>query len=134
MGQMQTSPQKPPTELTDLLNRVLIDGGPGNIIVMEDKRTGYYVQIAASKGETWMHLEAVSNEYLDPNRRLDDRQTQMLVRLGWNRPGGDLKNFSQDKQAATEQQRQDIMAMIIATFEEAYRVSFGNVEITVTLD
>lgn len=125
---------KVPTELINVLKRILNDGGSGNFIVMEEPVTGYYVQVAAGKGDRTMHLEAVGNEYLPDDRQLADTQETALTRLGWNRPGGDLRNFSQDRQSSTDQQLQDIMDMIITTFQEVYRVDFGAVNITVTLE
>ena len=54
-------------------------------MIIDRTGTNYYVQcIATEHGE--LYCEAVGNEYLDPETRINEEQELALIGLGWSSP------------------------------------------------
>ena len=71
--------------LTAELSRTLANLQEGQFLTLEKKDTGYYVQFAGHGGfGIW--AEAVSNGYLDSDRRLCLAARSKLLALGWYAP------------------------------------------------
>jgi hypothetical protein len=77
--------------LLHALARIVVEGTPGagSFVIIEGG--GAFVQFAGTRGDTELWCEAVSNHYLDPERRLEAEQIERLHRNGDEavRGGGD---------------------------------------------
>jgi len=96
-------------------------GGHNFIILRADEAKNYYVQFAASRGETTVRAEAVSNLYLEPAHMLSPRRSKALLALGWNPPTpGQSPNFYRDWEVRDEQTRREMARLAIRTLVEIY--------------
>lgn len=83
-----------------------------------------YIQFAALD-ETWLHMEASSNTFLTPERRLDGAAMATLDRLGWTRPtveaasGIDAPNYFIDRPVA---EAHELAAVAVQTLTQVFGV------------
>ena len=64
--------------ITVALRRIVEEGGEHNFFILcADEAKNYYVQFAASRGETTVRAEAVSNLYLEPTHMLSPRRSRL---------------------------------------------------------
>ena len=59
--------------------------GDDQYLVIAQKRTNRFVQFAG-QGRFGMRIEVVSNQFLDPHKRLSRAQESELMALGWHPP------------------------------------------------
>ncbi len=93
------------------------------VIFNIDTSKNYYVQLAVeSNPQNGLHAEAVSNEFLDPEARLDQEQIRRLHLLGWKDPESS-PNYERDWIAATDADRWAIAREILQTCVDVYGMS-----------
>lgn len=72
-------------QLAHELAIALADLDEDEFLVISDKASGYFVQFAG-QGNFGMRVEAVSNQYLDEDKKLSESACEALLQLGWNAP------------------------------------------------
>ncbi len=106
------------------LRRVREEGGSGSFVIFFSNRdANYYVQVAASRGDAILHVEAVNNEYLAQDHKLRQLQLERLKALGWSVGGS--ANFSRSMQAGTEEERLEAARFIEQTLIQVYGATPG---------
>ena len=108
--------------ITLALRRIAEEGGGHNFFILRaDEAKNYYVQFAASRGETTARAEAVSNLYLEPADMLSLRRSKALPALGWNPPTpGQSPNFYRDWDVRDEKTRRQMARRAMRTLVEIY--------------
>ena len=108
--------------ITVALRRIVEEGATHNFIILRaDEAKNYYVQFAASRGETTVRAEAVSNLYLEPADMLSLRRSKALLALGWNPPTpGQSPNFYRDWDVRDEKTRRQMARRAMRTLVEIY--------------
>ena len=108
--------------ITLALRRIVEEGGEHNFFILRaDEAKNYYVQFAASRGETTARAEAVSNLYLEPADMLSLRRSKALPALGWNPPTpGQSPNFYRDWDVRDEKTRRQMARRAMRTLVEIY--------------
>ena len=108
--------------ITVALRRIVEEGGEHNFFILRaDEAKNYYVQFAASRGETTARAEAVSNLYLEPADMLSLRRSKALLALGWNPPTpGQSPNFYRDWDVRDEKTRRQMARRAMRTLVEIY--------------
>jgi hypothetical protein len=106
------------------LRRIQEEGGSDNFVIfLIDKEGNYYIQFAGSRGESELHAEAVSNQFLVPKYKLTEGQITLLETIGWNPPSSSpdgSPNFYRGYEASTDNERQIIAHDVIRTMTEVY--------------
>jgi len=108
--------------ITVALRRIVEEGATHNFIILRaDEAKNYYVQFAASRGETTVRAEAVSNLYLEPAHMLSPRRSKALLALGWNPPTpGQSPNFYRDWEVRDAETRREMARLALRTLIEIY--------------
>ena len=108
--------------ITLALRRIVEEGGEHNFFILRaDEAKNYFVQFAASRGETTVRAEAVSNLYLEPAHMLSPRRSKALLALGWNPPTpGQSPNFYRDWDVRDEKTRRQMARRAMRTLVEIY--------------
>jgi hypothetical protein len=107
-------------QIANSLRHIQEEGEEGNFaLFIVDDQKNYYIQFTAEPGETSLHAEAVSNEYLDPEFALTPEQIARLQSMGWNAPGT-FPNFYQDREAITDEDRLQIAREVMQASIEVY--------------
>ena len=73
------------------LHRMMQEGG--NVIVIIDNEKNYYVQFSSEIKDDGLYGEAVSNNWLSGENKLDETQIAKLEAMGWMPPDHDSGNF-----------------------------------------
>lgn len=107
--------------IAESLRRITREGGDGNFVIfLVDEAKNYYVQFGASRGDTELRGEAVSNEYLEPEFALSERQIRQLSSLGWQYDPHESPNFYRDWEVKNDDDRlavaQDVMRMLTQVY------------------
>jgi hypothetical protein len=103
------------------LKRIQEEGGDSNFVIfIADSTANYYVQAAGQNGDPNLYLEAVHNDYIDVNYKLDAGALTKLEALGWVDPAPDNGNFYKDWQANSDEARLKIAQDVVRTFIEVY--------------
>ena len=108
--------------ITVALRRIVEEGAEHNFFILcADEAKNYYVQFAASRGETTARAEAVSNLYLEPADMLSLRRSKALLALGWNPPTpGQSPNFYRDWEVRDAKTRRQMARLALQTLVEIY--------------
>ncbi len=110
----------PVEKISGMLRRIQEQGGQGNFVVfIADADKNYYVQIMASMEDKRLLAEAVSNEFLEREHKLNPSQIEKMVTLGWIKPGP-TPNFHREWKASNDQDRLEISREVRDTFLEVY--------------
>ena len=107
-------------EIIAALEKLVSDGvEAGTFVILEgDPSRNYYVQFALHGGAIW--CEAVSNEYLEPEHRLSEPQTERLQALGWHEAEHEGPNWFR-----TFTPRLDAYVAIVERAREAFTEVYG---------
>lgn len=108
--------------LSDVILRLQAEGCAGNVLIIEDTASGYYIQIAGSNGSPQLHVEAVGNTFLEAGRQLSPDRQASLEQLGWSAPAKGCPNYSIDCQIHDADGREWLAALIMKTFSDVYGV------------
>lgn len=121
--------------ITVALQRIMTEGKPRGhnfvIFSLADPRYPYYVQFAASAGDTELHGEAASGECLGAGAELTDSQVARLLSMGWQSPvyeseaypGNYHRTWSADDYSA-------VARLVVHSFIEGYGVPSSAILLT----
>ncbi|HOT30449.1 MAG TPA: hypothetical protein PLU72_19910 [Candidatus Ozemobacteraceae bacterium] len=112
--------------LADVIRRLQTEGCPGNVLIIDHPATGYYIQIAGGIDSPHLHVEAVSNRFLEPDRQLSPEREKTLEQLGWAAPAKGCPNHAIDCQSHGDEDRQWLSNLIEKTFSSVYGISDRN--------
>lgn len=112
--------------LADSIRRIQTEGCPGNVLIIDHPQTGYYIQIAGGIGSPHLHVEAVSNRFLAPDRQLSPEREKTLEQLGWAPPAKGCPNHAIDCQSHGDEDRKWLANLIEKTFSDVYGISGGD--------
>ena len=105
------------------LHRIQEEGGNGSFTVFSFDP--YFIQIMALKDEP-LYAEAVSNNFLEGDFRLNEDQMNRLETMGWLPPEELQVNYWQDNLSGNnDDERMVIARLVIQTFKEVYYLPEG---------
>ena len=123
------------------IRQIQEEGGNMNFVIFHaHKEKNYYIQIAAGYGNPVLYVEAVGNDVLSLENRLNNDKISILKSNGWNPPGGEFttENFYRDDYdwvALDDEDRLIIAKEILHTFIEVYGFSSNQkIDVEVTLE
>lgn len=121
--------------IVNSLKRIQTEGGSGNFVVLNiSTPKNYYIQFTGESGKSKLYAEAVSNNYLQPEFVLSEKQIAQLQSIGWCSPPVD-GNFYQEWQARNDEDRELIAEVVMLTFTEVYGLSANQLlDVKLTLD
>lgn len=82
-------------QLVSELDLVLYTFEEDQILILQQRGTGRYVQLFVSEPES-LHLEVSSNAFLAPESALSEQDAVALMDLGWKPPRGKTPNYWAD--------------------------------------
>ncbi len=83
----------------------------------------YFVQFIAAAGYEGLSFEAVSNEFLDKNERIDEASIAKLLAFDFNKPDGDVANYALDFTIENDDDYAYLAALAIAVLTDVYNIS-----------
>ena len=118
--------------IADYLRRIQTEGDDiyDNVVIfIADPVKNIYIQFAAGHGDTpdgrgkhLLYAEAVSNEFLAPDRQLTSQQILELKLAGWSEPRHS-PNFSRVWTAETDDDRMAIAREVVRLIHEVYNIT-----------
>jgi hypothetical protein len=112
------------TNIYEALLRLHNEGGMGNFVTfIADEEKNYYVQATGEKEGDTIYTEAVSNNSLNLEFRLNDTKINLLKRIGWLEPKGGEGNFYKDWSITWDDDRKKVAEFLFRTLEEVYGLS-----------
>ena len=105
------------------LRQIQEEGGDGSFTVFS--YDPYFIQFMAHKDEP-LYAEAVSNNFLEGDFRLNEDQMNRLETMGWLPPDELQVNYWQDNLSGNnDDERLAIAKLVIKTFKEIYNLPEG---------
>jgi hypothetical protein len=107
--------------IADTLKKLQTEGGMGNFAIFKaDEKKNYYIQFSGAKGEPSLYAEAVSNDFLQPENKISNEKSQVLLKKGWKSEQG--RNYQKIFPANTDEERKNIEEEILILFRDVYDV------------
>ena len=125
---LNTSPSNQTDNLSEIataLKRIQMEGSDKSYaIFFADKQKNYFVQVAGSSNIPLLYTEAVGNQYLESNYKLQANQMDMLNSLGWHSSSKVLKhnspNYFRKWEASTDNMRLIVANNLLDTLVKVY--------------
>ena len=109
------------------------EGGPGNFMVVS--AGDIYVQFAGNPGNTHIHCESISNEYLPKKSKMSKKDIETLKSFGFVLGGDQIENFSRSYEIPTEDQARELADLTVRILKEVYGVAAAaDVQIELSLE
>jgi hypothetical protein len=118
--QKLTAPDfKDKQEVIKNLKRLIAQGGQGNFLILSFKDA--YMQFAGVKGETQIHCETVSNNFLSKASKLNNDQIEKLVALGFSMPDNKTSNFVMPYDLNSETDFEQLSQIVWSVFFDVHK-------------
>lgn len=104
------------------LKRLIEEGGNHNFLII-NLTENYYIQAAGKHYSSHLLIEAVSNNYLPSEKKLNSSQQENLLLLGWDAPKKE-GNYTFRVSINSNEEYNACIEFIEKTAKEVYEVDF----------
>ena len=118
------------------LKRIQSEGGDSNFVIfIANQDANYYIQVAGQNGDSNLYIEAVNNDYISRQYKLEAAALSKLKELGWADLDPDGSgNYYQNWQVNSDEVRLQIAVNLMNTFMEVYGFDSNYEELEVNLN
>ena len=109
------------------IEQILYKGGKSNFLIF-NLDSDYFIQMAAGRGDYEIYCEAISDNYLEEDKRLTKEQKGILRSLLWNDPKSSEDNYYIKYKVNSELSRIRLAELILKTANQVYNCERIDIE------